>query len=50
MTDQPAPSDSTDDTSTGLRWLPTWRGVYAVVLGVFVLVVLVMWGFEACYS
>jgi len=43
MTERP-PLDETEDHSTGLPGLRSWRAVYAVVLGIFVLwVVLLAW-------
>ena len=41
----PAQSNSTDDdASTGLPWIRSWRGVYLLVLGSFILwVVLLAW-------
>jgi hypothetical protein len=35
---KPAPDDSADE-STGLPWPRSWRGVYLLVLGTFVVVV-----------
>lgn len=51
MSDSPQPvPDTEDEARTGLAWLSSWSAVYRVVLVVFVIVVLAMWGFEVYYG
>lgn len=45
-----SPPHEPDAERTGLRLLPTWRGVYSAVLVIFVVLLLVMWGFERYYA
>jgi hypothetical protein len=59
----PAPSDNTgpkdsasepegvnDHEATGLRWLPTWRGVYLFVLGSFIVWILLLVALTGMFS
>lgn len=39
-----------EEARTGLNGLSTWRSVYVAVFGVFVVTVLVMWGFKLYYA
>jgi hypothetical protein len=39
-----------DDASTGLPWPRSWRGVYLVVIGSFVLVVIALTLFSRFYA
>jgi hypothetical protein len=39
-----------DDSSTGLPWPRTWRGVYLFVFGCFLLVVLALTLFSRYYA
>jgi hypothetical protein len=48
---QAAPNeDAENESRTGMPGISTWRGVYRLVLVVFVLLVVAMWGFEVIYS
>jgi hypothetical protein len=39
-----------DDAATGLPWLPTWRGLYWLVLGSFVLWVGLLFALSVVFS
>ncbi|HVU24754.1 MAG TPA: hypothetical protein VHE13_11575 [Opitutus sp.] len=47
--ERPTADDSTDNT-TGLPGLRSWRAVYVVVLGIFVLWIVLLAVFTAHYS
>ena len=39
-----------DDDSPGLPWPRTWRGVYLLIFGCFVLVVIALTLFARCFA
>ncbi|GAB5561801.1 MAG: hypothetical protein SynsKO_34480 [Synoicihabitans sp.] len=43
-------AEAENEARTGVPGITTWRGIYLAVLGIFVVLVLVMWGFEIHYS
>lgn len=46
----PGPIGPADSETTGLPWLRTWRGVYGLVLGCFVICVGLLVAFTAIFS
>lgn len=42
--------DAENESRTGMPGIPTWKGVYVMVLAVFAIFVVMMWGFEIIYS
>ena len=46
----PEPADQAESETTGLPWLTTWRGVYLLVLGSFILCVGLLVVFTAIFS
>ena len=50
MTRPPPPDQRSDAEPPGLPGFRTWRGVYLVVLGWFVLVVILLAGFSWIFS
>jgi|GEM_PF-2193377 len=42
--------DAENESRTGMPGIPTWRGVYVMVLVVFAIFVVTMWGIGFIYS
>ncbi len=42
--------DAENESWTGMPGVPTWKGVYIMVLVVFAVFVVAMWGFEILFS
>ena len=46
----PGPARSNNDAGTGLPWPHSWRGVYLLVFGCFVLWVALLYALTAAYQ